>query len=143
MYLTREDYEIASQNGISEETCAQRFYSYGWDKLTAIAKPVRKRVSDTWLQYKDLCAQHGISNDIFYGRIRIGWEPHTAATTPVLTKGQKREFVAKNRRAKLSPYVNVAEANGISRQTWYARVKLGWSEEEAATLPVRVYGKQK
>lgn len=140
-YLTPEDYEIASQNGISHNVLTQRFYTYNWDKHRAITQPTRKRVGDLWMQYKDICAEHGISNEIFYGRVKKGkWEPKRAATTPIMTKEQRRQLLLRNR--KLSPFEKVAVNNGISREAFYQRLKYGWSEEDAAKKPLREYAKQ-
>lgn len=34
-------------------------------------------------QYKSLCRKHGVSRDNFRNRVRNGWSPEKAATTPV------------------------------------------------------------
>lgn len=34
-------------------------------------------------QYKLLCREHGVSRDNFRNRVRNGWSPEKAATTPV------------------------------------------------------------
>jgi hypothetical protein len=141
-YLTPEDYEIASQNGIGLVHVQNRFYKLYWDRTRAITEPVQpKIVSPEWQRNKERCLQNGISNKVFMARIKIGWSEEEASTQPVLSRAEQSRRIAQNRRDKLSPYVSVAEANGISRQTWYARVKRGMSEEEAATMPVREYVK--
>lgn len=142
-YLTPEDYEIARQNGIDWVNVHNRFYNLFWDKHRAVSEPVNKKfVSPEWQRNKDKCLQNGISNKIFMGRINKGWSEEEASTQPVLSRSEQMKRIAKNRRAKLSPYVSIAEANGISRQTWYARVKRGLSEEEAATKPTREYARK-
>lgn len=39
-------------------------------------------------QYKSLCRLNGVSRDVFRNRVKKGWSPIKAATTPV-----KRNFV--------------------------------------------------
>ncbi|MFN2746943.1 hypothetical protein ACINLE_17610 [Bacillus sp. z60-18] len=76
-------------------------------------------------QEYERAAQHGVSKKRLNERIRqYGWGKERAITTPV----QKRTTRAK--------WVEVAEANGIPRYTFYSRVcVLAWDEEQAATVP--------
>ena len=40
-------------------------------------------VTSLYQQYKSLCQSHGVSKDNFRNRVRKGWSPIKAATTPV------------------------------------------------------------
>lgn len=40
-------------------------------------------VTSLYQQYKSLCQSHGVSKDNFRNRVKIGWSPEKAATTPV------------------------------------------------------------
>lgn len=81
MYLTPDDYEIARKNGISKRTAYDRFYYRKWSKERAITEPVRKvKVShDPW---RKVAVSNGINPKTYDTRIRDGWEPELAATTP-------------------------------------------------------------
>lgn len=42
-------------------------------------------------QYKSLCRENGVSRDNFRNRVRNGWSPEKAATTPVRRNVVKEE----------------------------------------------------
>lgn len=42
-------------------------------------------------QYKSLCRENGVSRDNFRNRVRNGWSPIKAATTPVRRNVVKEE----------------------------------------------------
>lgn len=42
-------------------------------------------------QYKSLCRLNGVSRDIFRNRVKNGWSPIKAATTPVRRNTAKEE----------------------------------------------------
>ncbi len=39
--------------------------------------------TNLYQQYKSLCRLHGVSRDNFRNRVKSGWSPIKAATTPV------------------------------------------------------------
>lgn len=71
-----------------------------------------------------IAEQNGISPKILEKRIRrFAWDKQRAITQPV------RKFENHRQWAK------VAEENGIPYHTYWQRLKLGWSNEKAATYP--------
>lgn len=66
-------------------------------------------------------------------RIRkFGWDKEKALTTPTRPLKDKKKWV------------KIAEANGISKNTFYARVRNGWSYTKASTTkPLKHAGAQK
>ena len=85
-----------------------------------------------WDDWKELAEANGISRELFERRIWNDrtyprWSKYDAATT------QKNK-----RRRVFIPWLKLAEENGIKRKTYYTRVyDYGWTEENAATIPVR------
>ena len=76
----------------------------------------------------DIAKKNGIPYRIVNARIRSsGWSKQRAITEPVL----KRD------RGLNEEYVKKAKLNGISRDVFAYRVSHGYTNEEAATIPVR------
>ncbi|HDR8076536.1 MULTISPECIES: hypothetical protein [Bacillaceae] len=70
---------------------------------------------------------NGISKKRVQQRVfRYEWDVERAITQPIGKK--KMEFDRKH-----GNWMHVAEQNGISRDTFYSRLKRGWSYELAAT----------
>src|SRR5699024_10488658 len=62
-----------------------------------------------------------ISSGGLYQRLHKGMSKQEAVTKPLQKKDK---------------YIDIAESNGISRQTYYSRRNRGWGEELASTWPV-------
>lgn len=77
----------------------------------------------------DIAEKNGISKKLLERRIRTyGWDRERALTEPPGSKYGK--------------WIEIAEKNGIKRQTFYVRVNEGMTPEEAATKPIRVWPKR-
>jgi hypothetical protein len=128
-YLSPEDFEIAQQNGISEERAKARFYRLGWIKQRAITEPVYQP-KHMWAKYKDVSV---VSQNAFYQRIQKGMTPEAAALTPKTPNGGRM-----GQKPKITQeLVELAEKNGIKRTTFeYRMYQYRWSPEEAATIPI-------
>lgn len=124
-YVTPEEYKTAEKNGITHQRVDVRIRAQGWEKLKAITTPPRhKNERDKWLK---VALTNGICETTFYGRVnKSKWTMEKAATTP-LQKPSGREL-------KYNEEIqNKLKENNITRQTFYMRIKRGWSIERACT----------
>ncbi|MEZ7173603.1 hypothetical protein [Sporosarcina sp. OR05] len=134
-YVTPKDYETAEQNGISAKNVTQRVYRYGWDIQRAITQPliIRRKVDPLWDEWQDIASANGIVKKIFNQRInRQGWTAKKAATTPV------GKAIKKNGKWTAEE-IELAKKNGLDKNymdTVKARIRLGWSREEALSTPI-------
>lgn len=130
-YLTDDDYKQAEENGISRMVAYNRFYNYGWDKNKTITHPVKR--TKLWDQYKEKCWENGVSNNNFHRRIKNGWTPEKAATTPSLPINAR-----KHKNPKVTPEIlELANQNGINKNTLSYRIyALKWDTKRAATEKV-------
>lgn len=132
-YFTPEDVAIAKANGISYNTFYARLYVYGWSLEKARTKPVYQKGAGLWPKWKDKCVvtQYG-----FYARIREGWSPEEAATTPPIPRGLRR--YKKNPKVSQEDIKKAAE-NGIGENTLKRRVySYRWPVEKAINTPIDV-----
>lgn len=136
-YITPEDFKRAEGNGISNDTLRQRVYSYCWPKEKAITKPVPKGTG--WKEYKGIAAEHGICYRTFVDRRKRGWDPHEAATKPVIENKEAIQ-IARARKTDIvftDEQVQRAKKNGISRELLLCRVRRWkWDVEVAINTPV-------
>lgn len=137
-YLTEEDYQIAEQNGIPKNVVDRRYYySYTqWTKEDAITKPLKSppKYEEEWNDMKEIALVNGITRSHFGVRMRRGKSKEEAAG-PRLTPDEIAQCYKKRNNRK-NPYVSRALENGIKPYTYYRRLVLGWTEEEACTEPV-------
>lgn len=139
-YLTKEDYDVAKANGISNQILYHRYYSYNWDVKRAITEPLGASKRSTpnmvlWEKWKDAAESIGVSKHNFYNRLnstrsKRKWTPEEAATIPL--------GVRKHTRIHPKIYA-LAEKNGISITTLRNRVynpNQKWSPYRAATEPI-------
>ena len=142
--LTEEHLQIAESNGIGRRNALQRFNSYGYSVEDAITKPLKKANSDSeWMKWKETALSNGVSCDTFCNRVKhYGYTPEEAATNPPQKRSviQAKGIETRKRRGTIimdRKDIEEAEANGIKRATFSSRVhNLGWSIEDAKTLPV-------
>lgn len=90
--------------------------------------------------YIELRKQNGISAPTFHRRVERGMDPYVAATKPV--RGKKNIIISEIKSDKPNGskhWINIAKRNGIKTRTFYSRIDIGWSYEEAATKPARKY----
>lgn len=124
-YITPEEYEIAARNGIRRRTLEARIRRSGWDKKRAINTPSRKKTDrSSWCR---IAESNGICKATFLSRVNLyKWDEERAATEPI--------FVIQESNRKYSDEIcRTLERNGISKQMFYGRIKIGWSLERAMT----------
>lgn len=90
-FITEEAYLIGEKNGIPRETVYARWARNMWDIERAITEPVKKlKRSAEWQEWKHVCKEHGVYNELFYSRRKSGLPPELAATLKVEKRGGKR-----------------------------------------------------
>lgn len=137
-YLTDEHYAIAEQNGIPKKLVDYRYYySYtNWTIENAITKPVKAppQYEAEWQEMKEIAFANGINRSLFGNRMRRGKSKEEAAG-PKLTKEEMTEL-SRKRNKRRNQYLIRALENGIKPYTYYRRLVLGWTPEQACTEPV-------
>lgn len=74
-----------------------------------------------------LAIKNGISKDMFFTRLRTGWDIKEASTFSPFMK------TAKSR----TSYIKLAKRKGITADKFYERLAKGWDERKAATKIIR------
>ena len=85
-WLTEEEFKIAADNGIDENTLRSRVYAYGWDVETAITKPKRKYSREGKLSKElfEKAEKNGIGRRTLEKRVYdYKWNVQRAITQPV------------------------------------------------------------
>ena len=94
---------------------------------------MRRNLINTYISSVNyaIAKDNGISKACLRNRVlNLGWDIKRATTEPI------REIENKN-----SEWIKLAIENGINRNTFYSRMKLGWSAERAATTPTGKKGR--
>jgi hypothetical protein len=109
-----------------------KFHRYGGRGIT---------ICDQWLDFgafKAWAQAHGYANNLTIDRIDndAGYSPDNCRWTDRKEQGINREatFRLSDGRAGCV----IAEENGINNAAFCARVRLGWSVEDACTRPLRI-----
>ncbi|WP_068672301.1 hypothetical protein [Oceanobacillus sp. Castelsardo] len=132
-------YEIAEKNGISKQLVRTRIYQHGWPLEKAITRPKQK--TKIYSEEHEKAVKNGlnITYQNFVNRIKKGWTIEEASTTPRGLTPENKDRVLEYRK-----YKNIALSNGISANTYSARIRsYGWDPERAATEPINEQYKEK
>ena len=124
-YITPKEYEIAKKNGICAHTLEYRVRDAGWNIKDAITKPIKGK---EYKMYYAIAESNGISKSTFRKRISsYNMDLITAATNPL----DKKHQAARNYPKEV---IDTANRNGISTRTFYSRMRLKWSLDDAITV---------
>jgi hypothetical protein len=82
-YITPQQYQIAANNGIDKARLEHRVRVDGWSIDRAIFKP--KRSYNRHGEWLNVARSNGIPSNTFHSRIKKGWSPEFAASTPLLS----------------------------------------------------------
>ncbi|MEK3987440.1 hypothetical protein MHB77_29345 [Paenibacillus sp. FSL K6-3166] len=136
-YISPEDYERAAYNGIKRGTLDWRVRVAAWGIEQAVRIPPRKLKNHS--EWIEIAAKNGIPYQNFINRVSLKWTPERAATQPLLTNEKRAEQMKKQNPVKRNypeELIKQAASNGVSRNTFYARVRNGWDWERAASEPL-------
>ncbi|MDV6040413.1 nucleoside permease [Bacillus sp. SM-B1] len=127
-WISEENLQKALNNGISYHTLYDRIRS-GWTIKEAITTPpVRGGIFTK--EEREISESNGISYKTAYARIvAMGMSVEEAITTPLRPH--------RGRNCKHGQWKETALENGIPERTFYNRLRLGWTYQNAATKPVR------
>ena len=127
-WISEENLQKALNNGIKYSTLYYRIKS-GWTIKEAITTPPVRGGIFTKGE-REIAESNGISYGTAYTRtIVMGMSIEEAITTPLIPpRGRSR---------KHGQWKEIALENGISERTFYSRLNLGWTYQNAATKPPR------
>ena len=94
---------------------------------------MRRNLINTYISSVNyaIAQENGISKATLRNRVwNLNWPIKRAVTEPVREKENDN-----------SKWIEVAKENGININTFYGRIKLGWSAERAATTPTGKKGR--
>ena len=132
-YITPEEYETAKKNGIRRKQADLRVRQYGWAKERAITQPTQ--VKQSRKHYLEKAEANGICYETFRNRVyRYKWTAEDAATTPLMDGLEAAMRSPKNKKRIPDRILNMADENGIPRQTLFYRIRNGYDMEVAATV---------
>ncbi|OKA19964.1 nucleoside permease [Bacillus cereus] len=130
-WISEENLQKALNNGIKYSTLYNRIKS-GWTIKEAITTPpVRGGIFTK--EEREIAESNGISYGTAYARaIVMGMSVEEAITTPLIPpRGRSR---------KHGKWKEIALENGIPESTFYNRLQMGWTYQDAATKPARRKG---
>ena len=94
----------------------------------------RDHLGNMYCSAKEMCEHYGINDNTYRQRIKYGWSQERALTEKPHDKYTK-VGVTDHLGNKYSSIVEMCSCYGISRNLYSARMRLGWSKEEALTVP--------
>ncbi|EJV59331.1 hypothetical protein [Bacillus mycoides] len=128
--MTQEHIDLARSNGIDYQTLWKRYNYYDWTLEKATTKPITKRGASEHTPYIATAHANGISQATYYKRIKEGMTKEKASTTVIDSVGRPRTRIYTDKQLEL------ANSNGISKQTLDGRLRRKWPIERAITEPL-------
>lgn len=96
-YITPQEYEQATTNGISRSCLEQRVRDRGWNIKRVVETPLKRQKID-WEGWNVVAQQNRIPYNTFLGRIqRYGWSMELAATAPTGSVFRGKELCSNNK----------------------------------------------
>lgn len=135
-YITPDEYDKASKNGIRPALLEVRIRTLAWEKDKAINTPPLKfkRIPKEWVE---IAKDNGICySTLKYRTNTLGWDIERAATQPLQDRQAQAKLAYEKSRKYPKEYVDLAKLNNISLRTFHNRMESGWSLEDAATKPI-------
>lgn len=135
-YVTPEDYKVAEKNGLSRKDLYRRVYEENWSINRAITTPKMKIKPMTKYteEQKAIIKENGLNTRIVSQRIFRGWTIERAINTPPVQPKDKAH--GRGRYKYRDEIINIVLNNGIKLDTFYRRVRDGWSIDDASTILV-------
>lgn len=151
--------ECIRQNAVEglSHACVNSRLKLGWNLEKALTTPVAEKYRRTYtvdgIEYptlKSLGDAFGLKHDQLYARARRGWSDHEIAYGRSKSKPASNPKQDKPSRWEITvggmTYPSIKEmckVNGIKRCTYQARLRAGWTEEEALGIVEREDGQKK
>ena len=134
-YITPKDYEAANKIGLSKNDVYRRVYEENWSIERAISTPKMKMKPMTKYteEEKETIKKNGLTTRIVSQRVCRGWSIEKAINTPPIQPQQKAH--GRGRYKYNDEIINTVISNGIKLDTFYRRVRNGWSIDDASTIP--------
>lgn len=83
----------------------------------------------------DMCKHWKIPSDIYFSRLGIGWSQEKALTTPVNSKPKNAKEITDHEGNRFLSISDMCKHWNMTRSTYNARIKSGWSAKDALTTP--------
>ena len=133
-YISPNEFNEAEKHGVSRQRLITRVRAQGWSKDKAIYTP--PRVGKDRKYWVAIALENGISKKTFYQRVNKNkWCPKRAATTPIIKDNHEKGSMRREGKKYAKEILNSCAENGISRETFYSRIKRGWAVDVACTRP--------
>ena len=82
-----------------------------------------------------MCEYYKIERQVFFGRIAMGWSLEKALTTPIDFQPANSKLITDHTGKTYKSISAMCKAWNMTRTTYNARIKNGWSIEQALTTP--------
>ncbi len=135
--------EMCATYGINHATLTKRL-KMGWTLEMALTKPTNTPACDHMgILYKDfltMCKNYGISPTTYLNRtIKLGWDIEKALLTPIGAIRPDRKPCVDHLGNPFHSIIDMCKTYGISYNRYNRRISIGWTKEEALTIPRNMY----
>lgn len=84
---------------------------------------------------KAMCEHYNIERQVFFGRMAIGWSLEKTLTTPIDLTPANSKTVTDHNGIQYKSISDMCKAHNMTRSTYNARIKNGWTKKDALTVP--------
>lgn len=135
--------DMAKYYGMATRTLNERLTKMSLKD--ALTTPVRKtskgtcqdHLGNTYPSKRAMCEAYGIDRAMFFGRISIGWSLEDALTKPYQELPSTSKTVTDHTGQTFISVSEMCKHWKMTRVTYNARRKAGWSIEKALTTPIK------
>lgn len=133
---------MAESYGIAQRTLHTRLKKMSVEE--ALTKPIgpskrkngcKDHLGNKYPSKSAMCNAYGIDKSLFFSRIKIGWTLEDALTAPMQKLPKNTKTVTDHKGQKFESVSAMCKHWKMTRSTYNARIKQGWSIEDALTKP--------
>lgn len=99
-------------------------------------KTCKDHLGNEYNSIRIMCEKYGITEKIYWGRIRTGWSVEKALTTPIVTQPKNSKEITDHEGHVFPSKQKMCKYWDIPSNTYNLRIKNGWSMEKALTEPI-------
>lgn len=107
------------------------------DDMHRINRQCEDHLGNKFNSKVEMCEHYNIPRQVFFGRIGLGWSLKDALLTPIDNQPKNSKTITDHLGNTFKSVSDLCEHWKIRRSTYNARMKAGWSMEQALTTPTK------
>lgn len=108
------------------------------EEVSSLRRACKDHLGNVYESKKAMCEAYNIDRQVFFGRMGMGWSLEDALTKPIDMQPKNSKEITDHMGNTFKSISEMCRYWNMTRQTYVARMKNGWTMEKALTVPQKV-----